>query len=368
MIDRQFWRGKRVLLTGNTGFKGGWLSLWLSSMGAEVQGFALEPPTDPSLYEAARIGEKVGTTIGNICDFQAVLNQFRAQNPEIVFHLAAQSLVRRSYREPINTYMTNVMGTVHVLEAARQSDTVRVFVNVTSDKCYENREVPWGYRECDPMGGHDPYSSSKGCAELVAAAYRRSYFETSRAERRIALASVRAGNVIGGGDWAEDRLIPDCMRALMEGRTIVIRQPDAVRPWQHVMEPIAGYLQAAQRLWEDGSRYSGAYNFGPYEQDIQPVSFLLDRILTFWPGGSWETESGSRLHEANLLTLDSTLARTKLGWAPQLSVIEALRLTVEWFREYQSGRRMDQVTLGQIQNYMGISEGRHARAQAGDRP
>lgn len=351
MIDPQFWAGKRVLVTGNTGFKGGWLSLWLARLGARVRGFSLDPPTSPSLFEAAKIGELAPTTRGDIRDYESVLTCFERQQPEIVFHMAAQPIVRRSYLNPIETYATNVMGTAHVLEAARQTVSVRVIVNVTSDKCYENREHHKGYRESDAMGGHDPYSSSKGCAELVSSAYRRSYFEAPGSEHPIALATVRAGNVIGGGDWAEDRLVPDCIRALMTGETIIVRNPDAVRPWQHVLEPLAGYLLLAQKLWEGGREYSGAYNFGPQDQDIQPVSYIVQNLVQQWQGGSWEVKSDGRFHEANLLKLDSTLARTQLGWSPQLHLDDAISLTAEWFRDHQAGKPMRDVTVSQIQRY-----------------
>jgi CDP-glucose 4,6-dehydratase len=356
MAERQFWEGKRVLVTGNTGFKGGWLSIWLDKLGAQVEGFSLDPPTSPSLFVAAKVGDRVPTTKGDIRDYAAVLRHFEQQQPEIVFHMAAQPLVRRSYSDPIETYSTNVMGTVHVLEAARKTKSVRVVVNVTSDKCYENREQPWGYRESDPMGGHDPYSSSKGCAELVSTAYRRSYFETAQSEHPIAMATVRAGNVIGGGDWAEDRLVPDCIRALVAGKPIIIRNPDAVRPWQHVMEPLAGYILVAERLRHAGATASSSYNFGPHDHDVQPVSFLVRSIVERWGEGRWEVQPDGRMHEARLLSLDSMLARRMLGWRPRLAIKEALEMTVDWYRAYLRSREMDTVTCNQIQAYDGLCQ------------
>lgn len=346
-MDPSFWKGKRVLVTGHTGFKGGWMSLWLTGMGAEVTGYALPPPTSPSLYEAAKIGTTVDNITGDIRDIEAVNRAISASRPEIVFHMAAQPLVRRSYRDPVETYATNVMGTVHVLEALKRSPATKVVINITSDKCYDNREVLWGYRETDPMGGFDPYSSSKGCAELVAAAYRRSFFE----EAGIRLASVRAGNVIGGGDWAEDRLIPDCMRALSEGETIVIRRPNAIRPWQHVLEPLAGYLLYAQRLYE-GQELPPALNFGPWEADVQPVGEVVAQIVALWGDSArWEVQNGGGPHEAGLLTLDSTLARHKLSWQPRLRLAEALQFTVDWYRRFQSGADMQAITQNQIERY-----------------
>ena len=346
-MDYSFWEGKRVLITGHTGFKGGWLSLWLSRSGAKVTGFSLPPPTSPSIYEAAKVGTRVDDITGDIRDAEAISAAIARCRPEIVFHMAAQSLVRRSYRDPIETYATNVMGTVHVLEAVRRFGDTRVVVNITSDKCYENREMLWGYRETDPMGGYDPYSSSKGCAELVATAYRRSYFEAGTTR----LASVRAGNVIGGGDWAEDRLIPDCMRALSKGETILIRRPNAVRPWQHVLEPIAGYLLYAQKLFE-GVDLPPALNFGPWEADVQPVGKVVKDIAALWGAGArWEVQSDGGPHEAGLLTLDSTLARHKLWWRPRMRLADALAFTVEWYRRFGAGEAMDAVTLEQIDRY-----------------
>jgi CDP-glucose 4,6-dehydratase len=350
-MDYSFWKGKRVLVTGHTGFKGGWLSLWLTRLGAYVTGFALPPPTDPSLYEAAKIGRSVDTILGDLRNAEAVNEAISKSRPEIVFHLAAQPLVRRSYRDPIETYATNVMGTVHVLEALRRFGETRVVVNITSDKCYDNRETLWGYRETDPMGGFDPYSSSKGCAELVAAAYRRSYFEGGITR----LVSVRAGNVIGGGDWAEDRLIPDCIRALSKGEAIIVRRPHAVRPWQHVLEPLAGYISYARALYE-GKNLPPALNFGPWEADIQPVGEVVSTIVELWGDGArWEVQTDDGPHEAGLLILDSTLARHTLSWHPSLRLGDALAFTVEWYRRFEAGAPIDAFTLEQIKRYENIS-------------
>ena len=276
-IDADFWRGRRVFLTGHTGFKGGWLALWLQRLGADVTGYALDPPTTPSLFAVARVGAGMRSIINDIRDAETLAQAMREAQPEIVIHMAAQPLVRYSYQAPVETYATNVMGTVHLLEAVRQTDSVRAVVNVTSDKCYENREWVWGYRENEPMGGYDPYSNSKGCAELVTAAYRNSYFNPAQySQHGVALASARAGNVIGGGDWAEDRLIPDILRAIAAGEAVNIRSPHAIRPWQHVLEPLSGYLLLAQRLIEDGPAHAEGWNFGPSEEDARPVQWIVE--------------------------------------------------------------------------------------------
>lgn len=346
-MDSVFWQGKRVLVTGHTGFKGGWLSLWLKHLGAEVSGFALSPPTQPSLYQLASIDRQINDIRGDVQDLTAFSSAIEQVQPQIIFHLAAQSLVRASYQNPVETYATNVLGTVHVLEAVRRFGGVRVVLSITSDKCYENREVLWGYRETDPMGGYDPYSSSKGCAELVTAAYRRSYFEGGSTR----LGSVRAGNVIGGGDWAEDRLIPDCMRALGRGETIVVRRPNAVRPWQHVLEPLAGYLLYTENLYER-TDLPPALNFGPWDADVRPVGEVVKSIVALWGGNArWEVQNDGGPHEAGLLTLDSTLARHKLGWQPRLRLADALSYTVEWHKRLIAGEPMDRVTLEQIVRY-----------------
>ena len=353
VTDKAFWKGKTVLITGHTGFKGGWLSLWLQSWGANVIGFSLAPPTTPSLFEAARVAEDMTSITGDIRDLgqlQALVSQHK---PEIIIHMAAQSLVRYSYTHPVETYATNVMGTVNLLEAVRQSHGVKVVINVTSDKCYENREWAWGYRENEPMGGYDPYSSSKGCAELVAAAFRNSYFNADDFQRHgLALASVRAGNVIGGGDWALDRLIPDIMRAIVLGQPVSIRSPHAIRPWQHVLEPLGGYLLLAQRLWEDGPAYAEGWNFGPKDEDAKPVSWIVEYLTKEWgEGASWIPDAAPHPHEAHYLKLDCSKAKASLKWCPQWGLEEALQQVIAWYKAYQGGGDMRRATLEQIETY-----------------
>jgi CDP-glucose 4,6-dehydratase len=344
-VDPDFWRGRRVFLTGHTGFKGAWLSLWLESLGAEVTGFSDGVPTDPSLFELARVGEAMATVEGDVRDADAVSAALGGARPEIVIHMAAQPMVRRSFAEPVATYATNVMGTVNVLEAARGTDGVRVVVNVTSDKCYENREWDWGYRENEPMGGHDPYSSSKGAAEIVTAAYRRSYFFDPAGPR---LASARAGNVIGGGDWGEDRLVPDVMRAVLAGDEVRVRNPNAIRPWQHVVNPLSGYLALAEALWDD-PELAGGWNFGPADEEAQPVGALVERLAELWPERvRWTVDDGPHPHEAHYLKLDSSKARGRLGWHPLAPLDAALAATADWYREYESGADMRAVTLAQL--------------------
>jgi CDP-glucose 4,6-dehydratase len=341
-----FWRGKRVLLTGHTGFKGSWLSLWLASRGARVAGYALEPPTAPSVFELAGVGQDVDDIRGDVRDADAVRNAIAQHRPDVVFHLAAQPLVRHSYDAPIETYAVNVMGTAHVLEACRRTGSVRVAVVITTDKVYENAEWLWGYRENDRLGGHDPYSNSKACAELVTAAYRDSFFANG-----TAVATARAGNVIGGGDWARDRLVPDAMKAFAEGRTLRIRNPQAVRPWQHVLEPLAGYLMLAERLWDDRS-FAGAWNFGPSDDDARPVAQVVERLAALWgANAAVELEQGEKRHEAQLLKLDSSKARTSLQWKPRLDLDTALERVVEWYRLHASGGDVRALTLAQIDSY-----------------
>lgn len=346
----EFWRGRKVLLTGHTGFKGSWLSLWLADLGARVTGFALQPPTEPSLFEQARVAEVVDSRHGDIRDYAVLLEALREAAPEIVVHMAAQPLVRYSYANPIETYATNVMGTVHLLEAVRAVPSVRAVLIVTSDKCYENREWLWGYREDEPMGGYDPYSSSKGCAELVTSAYRRSFFSADGGQ--VAVASARAGNVIGGGDWAQDRLIPDMLRGFCDGRPVVVRNPLAVRPWQHVLEPLAGYLTLAQALVERGPAFAEGWNFGPSDDDVHSVQWIADRLVALWgEGASWELDRAAQPHEAAHLKLDSSKARARLGWRPRWPLELAMRHIVEWQRAMLGGADMRQVTLNQIRNY-----------------
>ena len=353
MVEPSFWAGKVVLLTGHTGFKGSWLSLWLQSMGAKVVGYALAPPTDPSLFVAANVAEGMIGHEGDVRDFPTLSGIFEKYRPEIVIHMAAQALVRHSYTNPVETYSTNVMGTVHLLEAARLTGGVRAIVNVTSDKCYENREWIWGYRENEPMGGYDPYSNSKGCAELVASAYRTSFFNPDDfANHGVALASGRAGNVIGGGDWAKDRLIPDIMRTITRGEPAHIRNPHAIRPWQHVLEPLSGYLMLAQKLWESGAAYGEGWNFGPNDEDAKPVSWIADRLTHTWgEGASWVLDGGNHPHEAHYLKLDCSKAKARLGWHPRWRLEEALEAIVGWHHAHQAGKNMREATLRQIAAY-----------------
>lgn len=354
MVEPSFWSGKVVLLTGHTGFKGSWLSLWLQSMGTKVVGYALAPPTTPSLFVSANVAEGMTSLEGDVRDFATLSKVFEKYKPEIVIHMAAQPLVRYSYANPIETYATNVMGTVHLLEAARLAGNVRAIVNVTSDKCYENREWIWGYRENEAMGGYDPYSNSKGCAELVTAAYRNSYFHPEKYKvHGIALASGRAGNVIGGGDWAGDRLIPDIMRAIGQGKPVHIRNPHAIRPWQHVLEPLSGYLMLAQKLWEEGAAYSEAWNFGPNDEDTKPVSWIVDSLTKTWgEGASWVLDRDDHPHEAHYLKLDCSKAKTRLDWRPRWHLDETLGKIVGWQKNYQQGADMKTVTLEQIDIYL----------------
>lgn len=352
LVSDASWRGRRVLVTGHTGFKGAWLSLWLHQLGADVTGMALAPPTDPSLFELARLQELIGHFQVDVRDFEAVKGVFDAVRPEVVFHLAAQSLVRYSYEQPVETYATNVMGTVHVLEACRAVG-VKAFVCVTSDKCYENREWVWPYRENDAMGGHDPYSSSKGCAELVVSAYRRSFFPIDAISTDgMGLASVRAGNVVGGGDWATDRLIPDLVRAFEQGVPPEIRSPNAVRPWQHVLEAIGGYLTIARRLLAGDATMADGWNFGPADDDAQPVSWIVDRMRAAWGGTEAAAPfTGDVPHEAGLLKLDCSKARAVLGWRPSLALDDALGWIVDWHKRVNAGENAAEVTLAQIAAY-----------------
>lgn len=351
MINKDFWKGKRVLITGHTGFKGSWLSLWLQAEGAQVVGYALAPPTNPSLFEAAKVGKGMTSVIGDIRDLAKLQTVFTEYQPEIVVHMAAQPLVRHSYIEPVETYSTNVMGTVNLFEAVRSTDSVRAVVNVTSDKCYENREWVWGYRENDAMGGYDPYSNSKGCAELVTAGYRNSYFHPDTyATHGVAVASVRAGNVIGGGDWAEDRLIPDIMRTITQGKPVKIRNPHAIRPWQYVLEPLAGYLLLAQKLYKEGTACAEGWNFGPNDEDAKSVQWITDRLTRSWGGNaSWQLDEGDHPHEAHYLKLDCSKAKIRLGWQPKWHLEDALDAISYWYRAYQDGQDMSDITLHQIE-------------------
>ena len=352
-MNPSFWAGKKVFITGHTGFKGGWLSLWLQHLGSEVTGYALQPPTTPNLFEAARVAERMTSTIGDIRNASGLAQAMREAGPEIVIHMAAQPLVRRSYADPVETYSTTIMGTVHMLEAVRQTPSVRAVVNVTTDKCYENREWIWGYRENEPMGGFDPYSSSKGCAELVTSAYRNSFFsQPTQDGHRVSLASARAGNVIGGGDWAADRLIPDILHAINDGRPVLIRNPHATRPWQHVLEPLSGYLRLAEALYTQGSAFAEAFNFGPAEEDAKPVQWIVERFTRYWGNdASWRLDAGEHPHEANYLKLDCSKARAMLGWRPRWNLDQTLQAICTWHKAHQNQQDMRSLCLQQISDY-----------------
>jgi CDP-glucose 4,6-dehydratase len=347
-MDRSFWRGKRVFLTGHTGFKGGWLALWLSEMGAEVYGCALMAPTEPNFFTVCKIQSRMkSSALADIRDEKKLLEAVRAAQPQIVFHMAAQPLVRYSYQSPLETYAVNVMGTAHLLEAVRKTPGVRAVVNVTTDKCYENHEEDRPYRETEALGGYDPYSSSKGCSELVTAAYRRSFLEPAG----VFLASARAGNVIGGGDWAADRLVPDFLRALDAGQPLIVRSPGAIRPWQHVLEPLSGYLTLAERLYTEGHDFAQAWNFGPEESDAKPVQWIVDQLCAQTPGSSWLGDTVSHPHEAHYLKLDSTKARTKLGWRSRWDLETALKQTLAWHNKWKDSANMANWSLEQIYEY-----------------
>lgn len=352
-MEPAFWQGKRVFLTGHTGFKGGWLSLWLQQLGAEVTGYALEAPTTPSLFEVAGVARGMVSIIGDVRDGEALKRAMAEARPEIVIHMAAQPLVRYSYVNPVETYATNVMGVVNLFEAVRATPGVRSVVNVTSDKCYENREWPWGYRENEAMGGYDPYSNSKGCAELVTAGYRSSFFNAEKyAEHGVALGSGRAGNVIGGGDWALDRLIPDMLRAIGAGQPVMIRNPHSIRPWQHVLEPLSGYLTLAEKLYTEGPVHAEGWNFGPHDIDAKPVEWIIERMTQEWgAGASWQLDGQNHPHEATYLKLDCSKARGQLGWHPRWDIGQTIAKIVEWHKACDEGADMREFTLAQITTY-----------------
>ncbi len=347
-MNRQFWRGKRVFLTGHTGFKGGWLALWLADMGAKVHGYALTPPTEPNLFTVANLqAQLASSTIADIRDAATFTQAMKVCHPDIVLHLAAQPLVRHSYVAPVETYTVNVIGTVNLLEAVRQTPSVKVVVNVTTDKCYENREWVWPYRENEAMGGFDPYSSSKACSELVTAAYRRSFLEPAG----IHLASARAGNVIGGGDWAADRLVPDFLRALDAGQSLIVRAPLALRPWQHVLEPLSGYLMLAEKLFTEGKGFTEAWNFGPDEADAKPVQWIVEYLSGQVPDAAWKCDASPQPHEASTLKLDSSKAKAQLGWCPRWNLQTALGMTLAWYQAWKQGADIAAASIQQIQAY-----------------
>ncbi len=353
MVDSHFWKEKRVFLSGHTGFKGSWLCLWLHALGSRVTGYALPPPTSPSLFELARIGQLVHSRIGDVRDEGELRRALQESNAEIVFHLAAQPIVRDSYKNPVETYSVNVMGTVHLLEAVRFCPGIKAVVNITTDKCYENREWVWGYRENEPLGGYDPYSNSKACSEMVTASYRDSFFNPRDFQRHgLALATARSGNVIGGGDWAVDRLVPDCIRSLLRGERIRIRNPQAIRPWQHVLEPLNGYLILAQKLYEEGPEYGEAWNFGPEDGDARPVEWIVRRICDRWgQGAAFEVDPGDHPHEAHYLKLDFSKAKARLNWRPRWNLAEAIDRVLEWVGAYRQGENLRETCWKQLREY-----------------
>jgi CDP-glucose 4,6-dehydratase len=353
MINPEFWRGKKVLITGHTGFKGSWLSILLNWLGSDVYGYALNPPTDPSLYELAKLDQIVKSTIGDIRDYDLLQHAINKIKPEIIIHMAAQPLVHESYKNPRETYEINVLGTVNLLDVIRHLKTVKAVLNVTTDKCYDNKEWHWGYRENDPMGGYDPYSNSKGCSELVTSSFRNSFFNQRDYKKHgVAIATARAGNVIGGGDWAKDRLIPDFIRAISSGNKLKIRSPYAIRPWQHVLEPLSGYLILCEKLYNEGSDFADAWNFGPDDSDAKNVEWIAKKLCDLWKdNASYELDNFVHPHEAFYLKLDCSKAKSKLGWYPKWSIETALNSVVEWNKALQNKNDMRQICINQIEQY-----------------
>lgn len=352
-MNSDFWKDKRVFITGHTGFKGGWTVIWLQKMGAVIKGYALAPGEGPSLYEVANIADGIESYIGDVRDLETLCQAMLEFDPDIVIHMAAQPLVRASYSDPVRTYQTNVMGTVNLLEAVRACKSVKAVINVTTDKCYKNNEWIWGYRENEQMGGYDPYSNSKGCSELVTSAYRQSFFQS---QTSVSIASARAGNVIGGGDWSDDRLIPDVLKAFDLGKPVVIRNPLATRPWQHVLEPISGYLSLAEKLYNSENEYAEGWNFGPNDEDAKPVSEVLEYLVAHWPShASWLLDESSQPHEAQLLKLDITKAKARLKWAPRWDLNKAMQTIIEWHFAWVNGEDMKAFSLNQICDFEEIS-------------
>lgn len=357
MIKESFWKNKKVFITGHTGFKGSWLCLWLNLLGAKVTGYALMPPTKPSLFELCEISEFIRSAIGDIRNISSLQKEILKARPEIVIHMAAQPLVLDSYKNPVETYSVNVMGTVNVLECIKKCRSVRAVINVTTDKCYENKERDEGYREDEPLGGYDPYSSSKACSELVTSAYRNSFYNQKNYKtHKVGLASARAGNVIGGGDWASDRLIPDFVRAILKNKKITVRNPKAIRPWQHVLEPLFGYLLLAQKLYENGSKYAQAWNFGPPEKDSRPVEWIIKKLCNIWgDGASYSISKRKYPHEAHYLKLNCAKAKKDLGWRPKWDLETAINKIVEWTKAYKRREDLRKVCLSQIKEYQASS-------------
>jgi len=348
MINKQFWSGKRVFITGHTGFKGSWMSIWLMRLGCNVQGYALPPNTSPSLFQVAKVGNLIDSQIGDIRDQDLLYESMVNFNPDILIHMAAQPLVRYSYNNPIETYEVNVIGTAKVLQVARSCNNLKAIINITTDKCYENEGLDKSYKETDPMGGYDPYSSSKGCAELLTASYRRSYFD----DLGVGIASVRAGNVIGGGDWASDRLIPDILKSFEANEPVVVRNPNATRPWQHVLEPLSGYLLLAQKLYFNSKNYSEGWNFGPDEKDVQPVHWILEKIISRWPNATWEVDEKVSPHEAGFLKLDISKANDRLNWQPVWELDKTLEKIIYWHKAWINKSDMQYLCLAEIEEYM----------------
>ena len=346
--NTEFWNKKKIFITGHTGFKGSWLCNWLISMGAEIAGFSLKPETNPNLFYETKLINNINNTFGDIRDFESLLASIQSFKPEIIFHLAAQPLVKQSYQDPVSTYNTNVMGTVHLMEAAKKSKSVKTIVNVTSDKCYENRELTRGYAENDQLGGFDPYSNSKACSELVTNAYRNSFFNNIN----IGVATARAGNVIGGGDWAHARLIPDILRSIETKKQLIVRNPNSVRPWQHVLECLSGYLKLAEELYHDEKKFSGAWNFGPSNTDTKPVKWIIKKMYTLWGcDQDWKLDSSEYFHETNFLKLDNSKARNELQWRPKWVLPEALQKIVYWHSNWIKDGNAKELCEYQIQEY-----------------